>query len=197
MATYDPNLADRLSSLPKEAFAGEVFRATRVNADPLAPSLYGGRWARPQTADAATNVLYTSMERDGALAEITSFLASLTPIPGPHEIKVTKLLVSTSETLRLVRTDLNTLGIDMALYGERDYERTQEIGSTLAWLGYDGLIAPSARWQCDNLMIFIDNHRLTEKLEAISDEHIEWRHWAQRHGILKNVESSRTTTNNK
>jgi hypothetical protein len=139
VASYDPNLADRLGSFPREAFQGEVFRATRVSADPLAPSLYGGRWARPQNADAGTNVLYTSMKREGALAEIASLLAELSPMPGPRELKLTKLTVTTSVTVRLVRADLQTLGVDLKRYGERDYARTQEIGSTLAWLGCDGL----------------------------------------------------------
>jgi hypothetical protein len=181
---YDPDLADRLGALATEAFKGEVFRATRASADPVAPSLYGGRWARPQNGDPGTNVLYTSMERDGAMAEVSSFLADLTPIPGPREIKVTRLAATTSKTLRLVRDDLSSLGVDMSRYGERDYARTQEIGSTLAWLGLDGLIAPSARWACDNLMIFTDNHALGERLEPVSDELVEWRRWAETHGII-------------
>ncbi len=182
---YDPDLADRLGELATEAFRGDVFRATRASADPVAPSLYGGRWARPQNSDPGTNVLYTSMERDGAMAEVASFLAELTPIPGPRQIKVTRLAVTTSKTLRLVRATLGDLGVDMKRYGERDYARTQEIGSTLAWLGLDGLIAPSARWACENLMIFTDNHKLGEKLEPVSDEQIEWRQWAEKHGIIK------------
>ncbi len=185
MATYDPALANRLSAFATEAFAGEVFRATRTSADPVAPSLYGGRWARPQNSDPGTNVLYTSMEREGAMAEVASFLVDLTPIPGPRELKVTRLAVTTSKTLRLIRTNLSALGIDMDHYGERDYRQTQEIGSTLAWLGLDGLIAPSARWTCENLMIFTDNHALSEKLEVVDDELLEWRQWAQQHGIIK------------
>jgi len=182
---YDPNLADRLSTYATQAFKGEVFRATRANADPVAPSLYGGRWTRPQNTDPGTNVLYTSMERNGALAEMASFLADLTPIPGPRKIKVTRLAVTTSNTLRFVRATLSDLGVDLDRYGERDYARTQEIGSTLAWLGLDGLIAPSARWACENLMIFTDNHTLGEKLEPLDEELTEWRQWAQQHRIIK------------
>ena len=184
---YDPDLADRLSTFATQPFNGEVFRATAAKADPVAPSLYGGRWARPQNRDPGTNVLYTSMERNGALAEMASFLADLTPIPGPRKIKVTQLAVTTSHTLRLVRASLDDLGIDMNRYGERDYARTQEIGSTLAWLGLDGLIAPSARWACENLMIFTDNHTLGEKLEPLHEELVEWRQWAQQHSIIEDA----------
>lgn len=182
---YDPNLADQLGALATEAFVGEVFRATGTSADPTAPSLTGGRWARPQGGGPGTSVLYTSLERDGAMAEVASFLIDQNPIPGPRELKVTRLAVTTSKTLRLARADLGGLGVDMTRYGERDYPRTQEIGSTLAWLGLDGLIAPSARWNCDNLMIFTDNHTLGEKLEPIDHNLIEWRAWAQQHGIIK------------
>ena len=31
-------------------------------------------------------------------------------------------------------------------------------GILLAFLGCDGLIAPSARWECDHLMIFADTN---------------------------------------
>ena len=131
------------------------------------------------------SVLYTSLERDGAIAEVVSFLAALTPIPGPRQINVTRLAVSTSHTLRLVREPmLGTLGVDLDRYGERDYGRTQEIGAALVFLGFDGLIAPSARWPCDNLMIFGDNHALTETLEPIGTDKVEWLEWARSHGIL-------------
>jgi hypothetical protein len=182
---YDPILAERLASLPTEKFSGEVFRVTGQSADPTAPSLTGGRWARPQSdSDLGTSVLYTSLNRDGAMAEVASFLLDLSPVPGPVELKITRLQVTTSKTLRLGRPDLSQLGIDMTCYGERDYPRTQEIGSTAAWLALDGLITPSARWECDNLTIFSDNHTLGEKLEQVSSELVEWRNWAVAHGLL-------------
>ena len=181
---HDQSLVDRLSQLRQERFEGEVFRATRVGADPTAPSISGGRWAPPPQGDPGVYVLYTSLDRDGALAEVATFLAGLTPIPGPRPIKVTRLAVSTSPTLRLARADLPRFGVDMSRYGERDYAQTQKIGAALAFLGFDGLIAPSARWDCENLMIFTENHALSERLEPISEEEIEWRDWAQENGLI-------------
>jgi hypothetical protein len=135
--SYDPNLADRLSEFAIQVFDGEAFRVTRANADPTAPPFYGGRWARPQNSDPGTAVLYTSLVREGALAEVTSYLADLTPLPKRSVVKVTRLAVTTSKTLRLVNADLMSLGVDMTRYKERDYHRTQEIGSTprMAWSG--------------------------------------------------------------
>jgi hypothetical protein len=86
-----------------------------------------------------------------------------------------------------VQADLETLGVEMSRYGERDYNRTQEIGAALSFLGLDGLIAPSARWPCDNLMIFANNQSFTDRLEVIDAMEVEWRSWAQAHGLLSQI----------
>lgn len=186
---HDQSLVDHLSRLPTEHFGREVYRATRVDADPIAPSIYGGRWAPQPAGDQGVSVLYTSLEQDGALAEIVSFLAEFTPIPPPRPVKVTRLAVTTSRTLRLVRANLAVLGVDVSRYGERDYIRTQQIGAALEFLGIDGLLAPSARWACENLMIFTANHALTERLDLVASEQIEWQSWAKAHGFLGNRSS--------
>lgn len=63
-------LAD-VDALSKEAFEGDAFRATRLSLDPLAASYKAGRWMSRDTAA----VLYTSLARDGALAEIVTLMA--------------------------------------------------------------------------------------------------------------------------
>jgi hypothetical protein len=63
-------------------------------------------------------VLYTSMMRDGAWAEVVSYLTLLTPLPLSRPLKVSRLGVSTRKTLRLARVGLERLGVDMAQYGE-------------------------------------------------------------------------------
>lgn len=177
-------LVDRLAALPTDRFEGTVYRATRTTADPLAASISGGRWAPPPDGDPGTYILYTSLEQNGAIAEIASFLASLTPVPGARAIKVSSISVSAARTLRLSEIDLADLGVDLDHYGERDYEITQKIGSALAFLELDGFLAPSARWNCDNFMIFPENHSLGERLAINYETTIEWRSWALGHGIL-------------
>lgn len=181
---HDQDLVDLLSGFRACRFAAEVFRATRINADATAPSISGGRWSPPPDGEPGLYVLYTSLDRDGAIAEVASFLAALTPVPGSRPIKVTRMAVSTARTVRLARADLTKLRVDLAQYGDRDYGPTQRIGAALAFLGVDGLIAPSARWSCDNLMIFGENHALTEKLEPLAEETIDWRAWAQANGTI-------------
>jgi RES domain len=189
---HDQSLVDQLSVLAIERFEGEVFRATGLSADPLAFSFKGGRWAPPEGDSVDVPILYTSMERDGALAEVVSYLMLLTPLPS-KPLKVSRLGVSTMKTLRLARVDFEGLGIDLARYGERDYGRTKNIGAALAFLGLDGLIAPSARWRCENLMIYQTNH-LNGRLEVITEEEVDWRAWARANGFSVSVPERPTPT---
>lgn len=180
---HDPELTDRLSGFPRTRFQGRVFRVTRMSADPTAVSVSGGRWAPRPDQSPGVSVLYTSLERDGAIAEVASYLAELTPRPS-KPVRVHELAVSTSKTLTLVRANLAQLGVDLDRYGERNYEVTQRIGAAIGFLGFDGLIAPSARWECDNLMVFADNHSLDEQLEVAGAEDVDWQDWARSMGMI-------------
>jgi hypothetical protein len=188
---HGQDLLDRLSALAVEPFDGEVFRVTGVSADPLAFSVNGGRWGPPARDGSDVPVLYTSFERAGALAEVVSYLRLLTPPPLSRPLKLSRLRVATGKTLRLARAGLEELGVDMARYGERDYVRTQSIGAALAFLGIDGLIAPSARWACDNLMIYQTNQHSNGRLNVLAEEHVDWGAWADAHGFTPDQRMSR------
>jgi hypothetical protein len=58
-------------------------------------------------------VLYTSLEREGALAELSYHWSQLTPLPSKPAM-LHRLAVDTGKTLRLVRASLSHLGIDPA-----------------------------------------------------------------------------------
>jgi len=176
---HDPILIDRLSELPVEAFAGEVFRATPKSLDPLTYSTRAGRWS----VDGGVAVLYTSLTREGALAEIGFHWSRLTPLPTKPAM-LHRLRLTTKSTLRLVRAQFPMFGVDPARFGELNYARTQEIGEAVAFLGKDGLIVPSARWDCDNLMLFNDNQAIESELEVVSSEEVDWLSWSRDHGIL-------------
>lgn len=162
---HDPDLLDRLDALPKTTFDGEVFRATRQTLDPLASSYSNGRW---MMRDGAA-VLYTSLAREGALAEISFHWGQLTPRP-TKPVLLHKLSVIAHRTLRLVRVDLAALGVPASGYIGVNLPRTQEIGAAVEFLGCDGLIAPCARWSCDNLILFPDRMADGAKLEVASSE---------------------------
>ncbi|MCT7376005.1 RES family NAD+ phosphorylase [Chelativorans salis] len=179
---HDPALLDTLASLPQERFSGEVFRVTPMNKDPTAFSNNGGRWAPEPSGAAAVQILYTSLEKEGALAEVVSYLLLQNPTP-TKPLCLHRLRVTTSKTLRIIRAEFASLGIEEPRYEERNYGRTQEIGAAVSFLECDGLIAPSARWPCDNLMIYGDNHSLDETLEPIDSEVINWFDWAREKGL--------------
>ncbi len=171
---HDPRLLDELDKLPTEPFNGDVFRATRKSLDPTTPSTAGGRLAPAGGAA----VLYTSFERNGALAELAFHWAQLEPLPTRPAL-VHRLGVRSDRTLRLIRSSLDALGIDATKLHEPNYRRTQEIGAAVAFIGCDGLIAPSARWSCDNLILFTDNLAMEIGMETKGVEEVDWLDWAK------------------
>ena len=176
---HDPVLLDRLDALAKETFDGTVFRGTRQNLDPLASSYSGGRWMRRDGA----GVLYTSQSREGALAEISFHWGQLDPRPTKPVVLHT-LRVATHRTLKLVRADLAILGIPQSAFSGINLPRTQEIGAAVEFLGCDGLVAPCARWDCDNLILFPDRLGPAATLEVMTSENVDWIAWATAHGSL-------------
>ena len=176
---HDRELVERLDSLPREAFSGEVFRATRVSLDPLASSYSGGRWMR---RDAAA-VLYTSCQPEGALAEIAFHWSQLTPRP-TKPVVVHTLRVVTRRTLRLIRADLAALGVPQSVYESLNPPRAQAIGAAAQFLGCDGLIAPSARWPCDNLVLFPEQMDASASVDLIRSETVDWAAWAKDSGMF-------------
>ena len=176
---HDPDLLDRLDALPKEAFEGEVFRATRLSLDPLAGSYNAGRWMH---RDAAA-ILYTSMARSGALAEIAFYWSQIAPRP-TKPVALHRLSVVAHRTLRLIRADLPTLGVPDSVYKTINLARTQEIGAAVEFLGCDGLIAPSARWTCDNLMLFPERMAPDATLELLQTEQVDWIAWGRENGVI-------------
>ena len=176
---HDPDLLDQLDTLPRDSFRGMVYRVTRQSFEPTVTSKNGGRWMRTGGA----GVLYTSLESDGALAEVSFHLSQITPPPS-KPLTLHCLKVSANPTLRLLRADLTKLGIpdkDLPLV---NYARTQELGAAVEFLGFDGLIAPSARWNCENLILFPDRPGSCVDTEVMSSEPVDWQTWARGRGFL-------------
>lgn len=176
---HDPALLDKLDSLPTTTFDGVVFRATRKNLDPVATSRSGGRWMPASVA----SVLYTSLERDGALAEISFHWSQWTPMPSKLACLHT-LRVATHRTLHLIKADLSALGVASENYHVTNLDRTQQIGAAVEFLGCDGLIAPSARWPCENLILFPESNAFGATLETVTTENVDWIAWAAENGLI-------------
>ena len=74
---------------------------------------------------------------------------------------------------------LVNLKIKVARYSGRDYGATQAIAAASYHLEFDGLIVPSARFACWNLVLFTD-HIATNpdsRIEAFDSEAVDWVSW--------------------
>jgi hypothetical protein len=117
-------ILDALDAIEPRPFAGEVWRVARKGREPLHGSSTHGRWS----PNGEFEVLYTSLERDGALAEI-GYRLSLEPVwPSRIQHEIHRIEVRTEKTLHLADlAALQTLGVDTAKYQSFDYEVTQAI----------------------------------------------------------------------
>jgi RES domain-containing protein len=168
----DLDLLDLLDAHQGVAFEGDVWRIVREGRDALQGYPAAARWD-PGTFD----VLYTSVEREGALAEIYFHLTRQPVFPSKIRSVLHRIAVRTERTLRLADlAALEELGVSRENYASLSYDRTQEIGDAAAFLGFDGILAPSARWPCQNLVLFVDSlapHDLT----VVESEDVDWIAW--------------------
>jgi hypothetical protein len=128
-------------------------------------------------------VLYTSLEREGALAEISYRLGLLTPVP-TKPIALHTLRVRARKAIRITRNEFAALGIDAARFGDLDYRRTQVVGDAVGFLEFDGMLVPSARWDCENLVLLQDHLDISDAPTRIHTEELSWIDWAKEHGFV-------------
>jgi RES domain len=96
-----------------------------------------------------------------------------------HEIHA--IAVKTERVLQLVDLNrLQQLGVDTARYETFDHAATQAIAAAAHFLGFDGLLVPSARFSCANLVLFTDRISGTGHLHLIGSEDIDWIDWRKR-----------------
>lgn len=99
------------------------------------------------------------------------------------QFTVSEIAVRTTSTLKFANLNaLRPLGVDVKTYAQVLYRRTQEIGDAAAFLGFDGIIAPNARWDCDNLVLFCDQLK-PEDLTLLDSSVIDFDAWRRKHGI--------------
>jgi RES domain-containing protein len=170
---HDDRLLDALDALQGQAFDGTVWRVVREGRPVLDGSRGAGRW-NPSNL----NVFYAAKKPDGAIAEIYFHLSrGQSVFPSKMRHKLFKLKITTDRTLILAHmADLVALGVEEAKYASLLYSRTQEIADAAAFIGFDGIISPSARFDCENLVLFLDGFNL-ENVEIVSETSIDWADW--------------------
>jgi RES domain-containing protein len=174
-AVHDRSILDSLETIDPERFTGTVWRVSRRGRDALRGSTANGRWS---PSGGEFEVLYTSLERDGALAEI-GYRLSLEPVwPSRIEHEVHLIEIETERTLRFANLEnLAHLGVEIARYHTFEYQVTQAIAAAAYFLEFDSLIVPSARFHCLNLIIFTE--RATGLILKKSED-VDWDAWRRR-----------------
>ena len=174
---HDRLILDALEALAPEPFEGRVWRVTRKGREPLRGAAAHGRWSPSGDFE----VLYTSLEREGALAEI-GYRLSLEPVwPSRIEHEIHAIAASTRQTLRFADlASLEPFAIDIARYRTFDYAATQALAAAAHFLEFDGLIVPNARFNCLNLAVFTERAPGLSLIESRSVDWTEWRRRGQR-----------------
>lgn len=180
MRPHDRALLDALEALAPVRFAGEVWRIARAGRAALAGSAALGRWT-PMVepgARAVPEVLYTSLAREGALAEI-GYRLSLEPVwPSRIAHELHRIAAATQRSLEFADVAaLAPLGVDAARFQGFDYAATQAIAAAAHFLEFDGLLVPSARADCRNLVLFLDRAAEGNRLEVLASEAVDWAAW--------------------
>src|SRR5260370_38987794 len=89
-----PALLDALEAFDRVRYTGETWRVVHVGRDPLQGSASGGRWD-PTLFD----VLYTSLDPNGAVAEVHFQLLRLPVFPPRIQYGLHPIRVRTEKTL--------------------------------------------------------------------------------------------------
>lgn len=168
----DLKLLDAVDAAPRTPFKGDVWRVARNGRDPLNGSRVPARW-NPGTFEA----LYTSLGPNVALSEIYFHLSRQPVFPSKFQAQLHRITAHVGELLLLNTLDeLATFGVDGAAYSGLDYARTQDIADAAYFVGFHGLIAPSARASGLNLILFVDKLELGA-LSVAATEPVDWPAW--------------------
>lgn len=172
--SHDRAILDALDAMSGAPFEGEAWRITIAGRDAARGSSAGGRWS----PNGGFEVLYTSLEKDGALAEI-GYRLSLEPVwPSRIRHELHRLKVRTRRTLKIASLEiLASLGVDVSRYRDFDYSQTQAIAAAAHFLEFDGLMVPSARAPCRNLVLFTQR---APEIELLSSVDVDWDDWRKR-----------------
>jgi RES domain-containing protein len=172
---HDRTILDALENIDPEALEREVWRVTRRGRDPVRGAVANGRW----NAIGEFEVLYTSADPEGALAEV-GYRLSLEPVwPSKLKHQLHRLSIQTERALRIETLDqLQALGVDTTKFQNFDYEATQAIAAAAHFLEFDALIVPSARFPTTNTVLFLDRLRSTPEIVGTAD--VDWAAWRVR-----------------
>jgi RES domain-containing protein len=161
---YASKLLDDLQAAALPLWRGTVYRHMFGANPPDLRNTAGARWN-----DTDVPAIYTSLERETALAEADYYI-SLQPLRPKARRTLYTVAVSLGSVVGLTSPPtLDLLGITVDLIRGDDQSKCRVIGSAVNWLGHDGMLVPSARRDSGtNLVIFrqdlsIDQFRVIDE----------------------------------
>lgn len=165
---FDQDLLDALEALDPQSWEGNAWRFVLGDTDPFQPNTRGARWNPPDTA-----ALYTSLTRATVLAELDHVRELQTPALRRELFVLHKIRTHLTKMLDLTdRTLLETLGVGNAELASDDHAFCRRVGGAAAWLGYDGILVPSARSDGANLVVFVNMQQPDLPLDLINSERV-------------------------
>jgi len=174
---HDGAVLDALEAVGPVPFEGDVWRVTKKGRDALKGSSATGRWS----PSGEFEVLYASLDPVGAYAEI-GYRLSLEPVwPSRIEHEIHQINLHLQRSLDLADlSQLPDLGVNIARYKTFEYEATQAVASAAHFLEFDGLVVPSARYDCTNIVVFLDRIGENHRLEVCETKPVDWSGWKKR-----------------
>ena len=164
---YDRKTIEAVERLHSAPWQGVVFRHMFADFPPERENSRGARWNPPETP-----AIYSSLERETALAEAAYYIA-LQPIRPRARRRIYRLNVALSSVIDLSDWDqLVTLGLSRGSLQSIDHADCQIIGGAVEWLRHDGLLVPSGRSEGTNLVIFPNRQGPDYEFEVLDFEEV-------------------------
>ena len=165
---FDEDIIRKLEAVTPAAWSGEVYRHMFGDNQPDRENVRGARWNPPDVA-----AIYASLDRATAIAEADYYM-NLQPLRPKAKRVLYRLQVSLSSVLDL--SDWNRLlnfGLVRSYFTAGEYDDTQHLGGAVAWLRNDGLLAPSARRNGINLVVFPGQQRANYEFRVLGSETLD------------------------
>lgn len=167
-------LIEALGRISPTPYAGTVFRHIAPGYQPLSGEgarAMGGRWNPPQSFP----VLYTSPSLDVVLAEIRRKAQRAGFAPADlmprrlvtYEVDLQRILDLADEGHR------EAIGFSLSVVTDDDVRICQAVGEAAHYVGFEGVLAPSAASPGDALSIFVNKLLPGSAINVVSDELVD------------------------
>ena len=168
MIHHDPDLLDALERLGAGQLSMTVFRHMFNDNPPELANTRGARWNPPGVA-----AIYASVSEATALAEAPMSIDSQPLRPTAARRVLYRMHVELERVVELDDKGLEAVRLSPHDVESDDWGPCQAIGAAAAWLGYDGLVVPSARSTGENVVILLNELSPDAVLERIDQREID------------------------